>query len=79
MGADDLPKLTELLTALPVEVEALSLPQAVGPVANLARAHGLSSYDAAYLELAQRLALALATHDHALRQAAIAAGVRLIE
>lgn len=77
LGPDELPRLTELLAALPIEVEPVSLRQALGPVADVARSRGLSVYDAAYLELARRLELPLATHDRALRQAAIAAGVAL--
>jgi len=45
----------------------------------LARAHRLSIYDAAYLELAQRAAAPLATLDAALARAARGEGVALIE
>jgi predicted nucleic acid-binding protein len=44
----------------------------------LARRRRLSFYDAAYLELAQREAVALATLDQALARAAVAEGVPLI-
>ncbi len=44
----------------------------------LARHHRLSVYDAAYLELARREALVLATLDTVLRQAATAVGVPLL-
>jgi predicted nucleic acid-binding protein len=44
----------------------------------LARRHRLSFYDAAYLELAQRERIALATLDQALARAAAAEGVLLI-
>jgi predicted nucleic acid-binding protein len=43
----------------------------------LARSHGLSSYDATYLELAQRLGAALASFDRQLNGAAAAIGVAL--
>ncbi len=46
--------------------------------AQLAAAHGLTAYDATYLELALRLALPLATRDVALTQAARQSGVELI-
>jgi predicted nucleic acid-binding protein len=41
-----------------------------GPVADLARKHHLSAYDASYLELARRRGLPLATLDTKLRRAA---------
>lgn len=44
----------------------------------LADAHGLTLYDAAYLELAQRLSLPLATCDAELRRAAMACQVPLL-
>ena len=44
----------------------------------IARRHNLSFYDAAYLELAQREGIALATLDQALARAAAAEGVQLI-
>jgi predicted nucleic acid-binding protein len=43
----------------------------------LARKHRLTVYDAAYLELAKREALPLATLDRALERAAAAEGVAL--
>ena len=48
-------------------------------VLSLARRHQLTVYDAAYLELARRDGLALATLDAALQRAARAEGVGLIE
>jgi len=45
---------------------------------DLARLHGLTAYDAVYLELALRLAVPLATHDLALHRAARLAGVEVI-
>jgi predicted nucleic acid-binding protein len=50
-----------------------------GPVLRLARAYRLSVYDAVYLDLAMDRALPLATRDVALRKAALAEGVSLIE
>ena len=44
----------------------------------LAEAHGLTVYDASYLELARRLGLPLATLDKALRRAAADAQVALL-
>ena len=50
-----------------------------GTVFELARRHNLTIYDAAYLELAQRKHLPLATTDAALIKAAKKAGVVLFE
>ena len=44
----------------------------------LAEQHKLTAYDAAYLELAKRLALPLATINSDLRKAAVAEGIELL-
>lgn len=48
-------------------------------IQSLCREYGLTPYDAAYLELAIRNELPLATIDKALQKAAIAAGVELLQ
>lgn len=50
-----------------------------GDILSLSLAYGLSSYDAAYLDLAIRLHLPIAAKDGALRSAAVAAGVGVFE
>lgn len=50
-------------------------PVAMTTLDEIASRHGLSAYDAAYLELALRRGLALATRDEALVAAMAAAGV----
>src|SRR5579859_5263995 len=57
------------LSALPVTVDDASTERALGSILALAREQGLSAYDAAYLELAMREGLPLATRDKALRRA----------
>jgi predicted nucleic acid-binding protein len=64
----------ELLKALPIHVATQNLWANVDLEA-LARRHNLAAYDAAYLDLALRTNLALATSDQPLRQAAIAEGI----
>ena len=65
-----------LLEQMPIDVDepdratALRLPY-------LCREHNLTTYDAAYLELAMRLQLPLATCDNALIRAAADVGVQL--
>lgn len=61
-----------LLQELPIEVDG-SLPGASELLA-LACRHGLTAYDACYLELAMRRGLALATLDTSLARAAEEAG-----
>ena len=68
----------ERLRQLPIQIEhrpAVWLGQQILP---LARAHRLTAYDAAYLELAIREGLPLTTDDD-LRKAATAAGTALVE
>ncbi len=64
------------LALLPFVVD--TAPQEAS-VLDLARYHALTVYDAAYLELARRKHLPLATLDQALRRAATAAGVEVFE
>jgi predicted nucleic acid-binding protein len=45
---------------------------------SLALEHGLTVYDAAYLELALRLALPIATRDGALKRATTKSGVSAV-
>lgn len=68
----------QLLEQLPIHVDPQSIHAALGGARALARAHRLSSCDAAYLELAQRSGLPLATRDDELAAAARAAGVSLL-
>ena len=65
------------LAALPIAVDGKPRLHAVGNTLSLARDHNLSAYDAAYLELAMRRGLPLATLDDKLKTAALAAGVVL--
>jgi predicted nucleic acid-binding protein len=71
-------RFVRLLQSLPITVDPDSLTKAAGPVLTLGRAHNLSSYDAAYLELAIRLGFPLATLDMRLRHAASQASVPLL-
>lgn len=66
------------LSALPVTVDDSSTERALGPILALAREQGLSAYDAAYIELAMREGLPLATLDKALKRAALSFGVSVV-
>lgn len=65
----------ELLAALPITLDDDTAGRAWPVSLHLARSHRLSVYDAAYLELAIRKRLPLATLDDKLAAAAAAAGV----
>lgn len=66
--------ILDLLADLPIEEVDTS---AAGALLGTSRIHDLTAYDSAYLLLAQRLALPLATRDERLRQAAEAGVVEL--
>ena len=70
-------KWLRFLTALPIAVDTQTPGLAFDPILSLARSLELTAYDAAYLELAMRLGLPLATRDDALEKAAQAVGVTL--
>jgi len=66
----DVERFTVQLENLPITVDSLTAHQVFGHTISLARAYRLSSYDAAYLELALREGLPLATLDKDLLKAA---------
>lgn len=68
----------ELVESLPVRVEHTEWMSTIGLEA-LARKHNLAVYDIAYLELARRTKLPLATSDQALQKAALAEGIELVQ
>lgn len=63
---------------LPILTDPSASARALHETMALAREHGLTAYDAAYLELAMRLGLPLATGDHKLGAAARRAGVVML-
>lgn len=65
--------LEEFLHNLPITV--VDLGTDVGSILRLGRQHGLTAYDASYLDLATRNGWPLATRDTRLRNAADRAGV----
>ncbi len=74
----EIPALAQLMLALPIRIEEVPLDAALGDVLQLARALGLSAYDAAYVALALHRAIPLATLDDSLARAATAAGAELL-
>ena len=68
-----------LIDSLTIETDHWLDHRVLGALLALARQHQLTAYDSAYLELAARRALPLATRDAGLRRAARSAGVALVE
>ena len=65
------------LASLPISVDDHTHFHAFGDITTLGRSHNLSAYDAAYLELAMRRDVPLATLDDKLKAAAKVVGVML--
>jgi predicted nucleic acid-binding protein len=63
-------RFLSLLDGLPITVEQETRDRMLKEIVSLAREHGLSTYDASYLDLAMRLDLPLATQDTFLAKAA---------
>jgi predicted nucleic acid-binding protein len=66
------------LDILDKEVDAIEADRIASLLLPLARAHRLSVYDVAYLELAERRGLPLATLDRSLANAALSVGVKVL-
>jgi predicted nucleic acid-binding protein len=78
ISSADFDEFLRSLAHFSLEVESLPLNQYLEAVRSLANRHRLTAYDAAYLELAQRLSLPLASFDGDLCSAARAEGVKLV-
>jgi predicted nucleic acid-binding protein len=68
-----------LLEKLPITVDDLPVRQGVADALTLGRRYGLTAYDAAYLELAMRRGIPLATFDQSLSAAGENAGVTVLK
>ena len=78
LGTVDLLAILSDLAALPINEDAETGRQAWSRTVEIARFHRLTVYDAAYVELAERLDLPLATNDKALLKAAQTLGIPLV-
>jgi len=78
LSATGLQDAMRLLRSLPLTVDEPASLTWSESVLDLMRAHRLTAYDAAYLELAIRRGLPLATRDKDLRKAAMTLGVALL-
>ncbi|MCX6911869.1 MAG: type II toxin-antitoxin system VapC family toxin [Verrucomicrobia bacterium] len=76
--AEDRDRAMGALAQLPIVVDEAGPRLALGKISELAAEHGLTVYDAAYLELAVRRKLPLASRDEALCKAARGCRVKLL-
>ncbi len=74
----DVARLTRFVLALPIAVDPVARGRPLDSIHRLGRSHELSAYDAAYLELAVRYGIPIATLDSDLRIAAESEGVGVL-
>ena len=77
--AERIMEFVGFLAALPIVIDDWTAKNAFGDVLTLARTHGLSTYDAAYLELALRTGCPLASLDGPLNKTAAELGIVIFE
>lgn len=70
-------RFVELLSELMVVMDSQGVEESVSNILPLGREHGLSAYDAAYLDVAMRHGAPLATLDRSLRKAGRKSGVEI--
>lgn len=78
VSSADVTTRLELLGDLPIITDDETSLRALRETLTLARAETLTTYDAAYLELAMRRGLPLATKDQTLREAAQRIGMKTL-
>jgi predicted nucleic acid-binding protein len=71
LTAADVADAVDVLQQLPIETDTETSRRSFGVIAEVARLHNLTVYDAAYLELAMRKGAALATSDATLARARV--------
>ena len=79
ISAADSARYVSTLRSLPVVLDASDTRRTFQEVLPIARMYNVSSYDASYLELAQRMGLRLATLDRSLKKAMTSSGVGLYD
>ncbi len=77
LNQPDVRQFTTLLKSLSLVQDLQPVGETMDNVLPLAREYGLSTYDAAYLELSIRHGIPLATHDRNLQKAAQRAGIEI--
>ncbi len=76
--AADIAEFVALVNRLDIRVDGATAERGLKEILTLARGESLTSYDAAYLDLAMREGLPLATRDRALARVARGVGVAVI-
>lgn len=74
----DIAQFLEILRDINIRVDIETIDKGFHEILSLAHAEGLTTYDAAYLELAMRKGLPLATKDKQLQKAGRQLGVKLL-
>jgi predicted nucleic acid-binding protein len=77
IGAAERERFFALIRGLRISAEPSDPDRTCGPIYELAQSHGLTIYDATYLEIAKRSAAPLASLDAALCRAAVTERVRV--
>ncbi len=75
----DSSRFLELLQGLPITIDVQATSRAFGDIISVARSLTISAYDAAYVELAMREGLPLATLDDSLNKAASKNGIKRVK
>jgi predicted nucleic acid-binding protein len=78
VSSTDEARFEGILADVDIQTEPVNPYRVVGEVSRLSRRHGLTAYDATYLELALRVNRFLATLDKRLRAEANNAGAELL-
>lgn len=74
----DIAQFLEMLNSINIEIDIETIHKSFHETLSLAHSEGLTTYDAAYLELAMRTGLPLATKDKQLQDAGLRLGVQLL-
>lgn len=74
----DRQRAVESIMVLPIQIRSVPFESMLTSLLSLAQQQRLTAYDAAYLDLAIREGLRLATQDSDLRAAAVRVGVELV-
>ncbi len=79
LTAADSSRFLTLLQGLPITIDVEATSRAFGDIMSVARNLTISAYDAAYVELAMREGLQLATLDDSLNKAASKNGIKRVK